>query len=78
MIIPRSIVVHLGTKEADHRITYVIFSRVCKSSDIGTKDRIDKCRLCEAIWKQGKMRRRINEEKHLKMLAKATLSKFFS
>ena len=77
-IILRSIVMHLGAKEADYRITYVMFSRVCKFSDIGIKDGIDKHRLCEAIHKQGKMRRCIAEEKQLKMLAEATLSKIFS
>ena len=77
MTILCSIVVYLGTKEADYRITYVIFSRVRKFSDIGTKDGIDKYRLYNAICKQGKMKRCINEEKCLKILAQATLSNFF-
>ena len=77
MTIPRSIVVHLGKTEADHGITCVMFSRVRKFSDIGTKDGIDKQRLCEATRKQGKMKRRINEETRLKMLADVTLNKYF-
>ena len=77
MTIPRSIVVHLDKTEADHGITYVMFSRVRKFSDIGIKDGIDKKRLCDVIRKQGKMKRRINEETRLKMLADATFNKYF-
>ena len=55
-----------------------MFSRVCKFSDISIKDRINKYRLYGAICKKGKIKRCINEEKYLKMLAEVTLSKFFS
>ena len=54
-----------------------MFSRVREFSDIGIKNGIDKQRLREITCKQGKMKRRINEETRLKMLADATLNKYF-
>ena len=77
MTIRRSIVDHLSKTKANYGIIYVIFSRIYKFSEISIKDVIDKQRLCEVICKQRKMKRRINEEMQLKMLADATLNKFF-
>ena len=60
----------------EHGITYVMFSRVRKFSDIGLKDRIQRSRLCEAIRKQPKMARQIREEQRLKNLAMSTWEKY--
>ena len=76
MTIRGKIVAYLGKKEAEHGITYAMLSRVQKFSDIGIKDGISKSRLYEAIRKQGKMKRRLNEEKRLKRLADITLNKY--
>ena len=76
MTIRDKIVAYLGKKEAEHGITYVMLSRVRKFLDIGIKDGIGKSRLCEAIRKQGKIKRQLNEEKQLKRLSTVTYNKY--
>ena len=76
MTIRGKIIAYLGKKEAKYGITYVMLSRVRKFSDIGIKDGISKSRLCEAIQKQGKMKRWLNEEKRLKRLSTVAYNKY--
>ena len=65
------------TKEADHRIMYIMLSRICKFSGIRIKDGMEKHRLHKVIHEQLKMKRYLQEEDHLRKLADATLSKYF-
>jgi len=62
-LIPSKIVANLTNKEAEHRLTYIMFSRVCKFLDIGLKGSIALYRLCHVIRKQSKMNKCIEEEK---------------
>ena len=78
MTIKGKIVAYLSTHEAEHGVTHVMFSRVCKLSDIGLKDGIQRSRLCEAIRKQSKMNRRVREEERLKNLATSTWEKYIN
>ena len=63
MTIPGKMVANLTNKEAEHGLTYTMFSRVCKFSDISLKDSIALHYLCHIIRKQLKMKKHIEEEK---------------
>ena len=63
MTIPSKMVTNLTNKEAKHGLIYIMFSRVCKFSDIGLKDGIALHHLYHIIRKQSKMKKQIEEEK---------------
>ena len=77
MTIRNKIIAYLTTKEADHEITYIMLSYVYKFSNIRIKDGVEKYRLCEIIRKQSKMKRHLQEEEYLRLLADTTLNKYF-
>ena len=52
MTICDKIEAYFMNKEADHGRKHAIVSRVCKFSNIGTKDSAEKCRLYEVMHKQ--------------------------
>ena len=78
MTIPTKVVVSLTSREKEHGLTYVTFSRVTKFSNLGIKDseRISKNRLCIKIRNHLKMNKRILEEERLKKLEEITLKYF--
>ena len=78
MTIKSKIVVTLTDREKEHGLTYVALSRVTRFTDIGIYDGITKQRLCSAIKKQSKMRKRIEEEDRLNRSCDLTLSKLES
>ena len=67
------IVLDLGKSEKEHGLTYAAFSRVTKLEDIGIVGHFTEERFLHMIGKQKKVAPRKAEERHLKMLAEATL-----
>ena len=78
MTIPTKVVVSLTSREKEHGLIYVAFSRVTKFSNLGIKDSegISKNRLCIKIRNHPKMNKRILEEERLKKLEEITLKYF--
>ena len=63
--ITSKVVADLGKKEREHGLTYTVFSRVKRSSDIGIMNGFPRSRIMEDIAKQSKMKARIAEERRL-------------
>jgi hypothetical protein len=59
------VVASLGTKEAEHGLTYTVFSRVTKASDLGIIGGFPKDRLITKVAKNSKMVPRQKEERRL-------------
>ena len=67
------VVASLGVTEKEHGLTYTVFSRVRKASDIGIINGFPRVRLLDKVKNQGKMKARIQEEKRLDRLVKQTI-----
>ena len=78
MTIPDKAVVRLTDYEPEHGYSYVAFSRLTRLTDIGLEDGITKNRLCSSIRKHSKMKRRIEEEKRLKIMSENTIKTYLS
>jgi hypothetical protein len=67
------VVASLGVTEKEHGLTYTVFSRVRKASDIGIINGFPRVRLLDKVKNQGKMKARIQEEKRLDRIVKQTI-----
>lgn len=67
-----NIILDLGSKEVEHGVTYVVFSRGTALSKIGIIGGITKQRLCEKVADHPKMAPRIQAEERLNVLSKLT------
>ncbi len=67
------VVASLGVTEKEHGLTYTVFSRVRKASDIGIIDGFPHIRLLDKVKNQGKMKAWIQEEKRLDKIVKQTI-----
>ena len=67
------VVVNLGKTEKEHGLTYTVFSRVTRASDIGIIGGFPKDRLIDKVAKQAKMKARIKEESRLNGIVKRTI-----
>ena len=66
------VVASLGKKEADHGLTYTVFSRVTKASDLGIIGGFPKDRLITKVANHSKMKPRIAEERRLQRIVNST------
>jgi hypothetical protein len=62
------VVLNVSDHEREHGLTYVAFSLATRFSNIGLQDGITDTCLRDKIWKQGKIRRRIQHERNLDRL----------
>jgi len=61
--IKSKVVVVIGHKEREHRLTYADFSRVMRAIDIGIDGEFPRNRLLEKVKTQQLMQERITEER---------------
>ena len=61
--INNKIVLHLGSKEKEHSLTYTAFSRATRFQDVGCYDGVETSRFTKKIPGHKKMRPRLLEEK---------------
>lgn len=66
------VVACLGKKEIEHGLTYTVFSRVRKASNLGIIGGLPQERLTSKVAKHNKMNPRIQEEKRLMQIVKKT------
>ena len=66
------IVLHLGSKEKDHGLTYTAFSRATRFSDIKIYDGFATIRRTDKIKQQVKMEGRIKEEEKYQKIVEKT------
>ncbi|GFH56392.1 hypothetical protein CTEN210_12868 [Chaetoceros tenuissimus] len=67
------VVVNLGKTEKEHGLTYTVFSRVTRASDIGIIGGFPKDSLIDKVAKQAKMKARIKEESRLNGIVRRTI-----
>ena len=70
------IVLHLGSKEKDHGLTYTAFSRATRFSNVGIYDGFATIRITDKIKQQGKMEGRIREEKRYQKIIEKTRNQY--
>jgi ATP-dependent exoDNAse (exonuclease V) alpha subunit len=72
MTIDHKLVINLGTKEAEHGLTYVAFSRARRLRDIGILGDFTETRMISSIFNHAKMEPRKKEEIRLRKIADTT------
>ena len=68
------VVAHLGEVEKEHGLSYTVFSRVTKPSNLGLIGGLSRERLTQKILSQAKMKPRMKEEKRLEKFVRKTLA----
>ena len=73
--IRNKIILNLGTREKEHGLSYVGFSRATKLSDIGITGGMSGNCLTSKISKMAKLKKRLKEDKLLDRLESMTIDK---
>ena len=63
-----------GEKEKEHGLSYTVFSRVTRPSDLGLLGGLSRDRLLRKISTQSKMKPRIKEERRIDKLVRHTIA----
>ena len=67
------VVVDIGSREADHGLTYTAFSRCQRFSNIGIQGGFPYNRISTMIRSQKKLKERLKEEQRLNTLSRETI-----